>query len=1009
MSRSVMVSFSLAVASLSMQAASLPLPGSIIELFDGKTGVVSVASGELGEPDLSGSDMLPPRSWKRLDAPSVYRFSASDGDVMARVNALDLKPGDKVLFRRGDLFRGRIDGRDGVTYGAWGEGPLPTLCASKRNYADPSLWKPTCESNVWRCTEKLHNVGIVLFDHDPQVLGAYDRTFAQMRLPKRDEPFDRPVELDADLTFRNLFHEDVLELRSDAGNPGERFRRIEIGQHGHCIWIKGSGITVENLHLTLSGTHGVGGSGARTNITVRNCVIDWIGGSIIEGWKFGTARFGNGVEIWGGCDGFRVENNWIYQIYDTGATIQCNDRTDFVCRMKDVEFVSNRIENCFWALEYYNMRNAPGSSVENVRFADNICLRTGRGWGCVGREHLAPVVALGSSPPDVSGFIVERNIFDGSTGAIIARCPPAPENAFRFNGNVYRQRTGGIFHRANRPKSVVPFSADPFSPEYVRRFEMEPIGADTSAMLAARYGEHEGHIEELGLRKGERMVIIGDSLTNQGLGVRNGGYWHRLTNAVAQVHGTDHATIIPLGFSGWHVPSWIETEKKTRSKGFRYDTCGKYWDVKDVFDAGADIVVVFLGMNDILRPVITSDDASQTEWIERYRGFIATLRARLRPRRVLLCTISPLTGDPQSRKNEIRREMNSRIRALAKDEKCGVVEIDHALDPLNDEARRLWKSHLAGDFVHPSWGLGHAAIARAMADALGEWEAEKLLSGEVRREAEKVLARADAFSVNQTALVSSLRPDADVFDYEISWHLKAECGTAKVSIDLPEGWQVVATNTVSMVPFATEPRYFDGTRGYFTVRGAPNRAMTQIRLVAQTVGGTHVKTVGIPAPWRARNNGGEWRMLSPSWDYCGWGSAATVDPFQSFFGSTNETLTVFRRIFVPTVRKAEVRLSTRTFSAPRLKMAVRVNGEDVGSRTVRSGKKGSVAEPIPVELKAGWNTLEVDCSHDRSQRQFLCSLVLPGGKAMDDVLYDWRLRQRESPMKDAYRAKNKAW
>ena len=57
------------------------------------------------------------------DAAGVtYRFSANDGDVIGRVNALDLKPGDKVLFRRGDLFRGAIQGPSGVTYGAWGSG-----------------------------------------------------------------------------------------------------------------------------------------------------------------------------------------------------------------------------------------------------------------------------------------------------------------------------------------------------------------------------------------------------------------------------------------------------------------------------------------------------------------------------------------------------------------------------------------------------------------------------------------------------------------------------------------------------------------------------------------------------------------------------------------------------------------------------------------------------------------------------------------------------------------------
>lgn len=447
---------------------------------------------------------------------ATYRFSANGGDVIGRVNALDLKPGDKVLFKRGELFRGAIQGRGGVTYGAWGEGPRPTICASRRDYADPSLWRPTGETNVWRCTERLHNVGIVLFDHDPQVLGAYDRKFALMRLPSRNEPFDKPVALDADLTFRNLFHEDRVELRSDLGNPGARFRHIEMGEHGHCLWLKGDGITVEDLHLTLSGSHGVGGSGMRKDTTVHNYVIDWLGGSIIEGWKFGTARFGNGVEIWGGCDGFRVHDNWIYQIYDTGVTIQCNDRSDFVCRMVNVEFVSNRIENCFWALEYYNRNNAPGSFTRNVLFKGNVCLRTGRGWGCAGREHLSPVLALGETPADTGNFTVEGNVFEGSTGPIVARRGACREGVFRFRGNTYRQFPGGKLESDWGVFTSAEMSAEPTSPDYTNKFVNTPFDASAADYLARRYGDVSARVETLGLRKGERVLILGDSLTNQG-------------------------------------------------------------------------------------------------------------------------------------------------------------------------------------------------------------------------------------------------------------------------------------------------------------------------------------------------------------------------------------------------------------------------------------------------------------------------------------------------------------
>lgn len=409
--------------------------------------------------------------------------------TITRLNGLDLQPGDRALFRRGDLFRGSIQARKGVSYGAFGEGSArPTICASKRDYADPSLWVRTAESNVWRCTERIHNAGIVLFDCEPRAIGDAPRV-AEMRLPKRNEPFDKPVVLDADLTFRNLFREDGLELRSDAGNPGERFRHIEIGEHGHCLWINADDLLVEDLHLTLSGSHGVGGSGERRNVTVRNCQIDWLGGSIIEGWKFGTVRFGNAIEIWGGCNGFRALNNRISNVYDTGVTIQCNDRKDFVCRIENVLFASNVIDNCFWALEYYNRNNAPGSYTRNVRFLGNVCRGTGRGWGCKGREARAPTISIGETPEGSSGIVVEENRFMGSTGPLVLIREPVAEGAVVFRGNVYAQREGGTLLVRQPPVRTFAATAE------ARPETVIPCGRDARDVIRRELGDTAAQID----------------------------------------------------------------------------------------------------------------------------------------------------------------------------------------------------------------------------------------------------------------------------------------------------------------------------------------------------------------------------------------------------------------------------------------------------------------------------------------------------------------------------------
>ena len=413
-----------------------------------------------------------------------YRFAADGSDVVARVNALDLKPGDRVLFKCGDLFRGSIHAKTGVTYGAWGEGaPPPTVCNSRRDYADPALWKETDAKNVWRCTEKIHNAGIVLFDRDPRNVSEGSPLVARMRYPALKEPLDKLVLLDADLTFRNIFREDRLELRSDLGNPGSRFKHIEIGEHGHCVRIDADDLIVENLHLTLSGSHGVGGSGDRRNIEVRHCTIDWLGGSIIEGWKFGTVRFGNGVEIWGGVDGFRVHDNVIHDIYDTGVTVQCNDLEDFICRIRNVEFRSNVIERCFWGLEYYNKNNAPGSFTRGLHFIGNVCRDIGRGWGCEGREWRAPAINLGETPEGSADILVKGNVFDGSTGSLVTLRAPYPKGVFVFRNNTYCQRKGNVLIR------YTPIARSPVTTISRENMIEFPFGDDAEEVIRRELGD----------------------------------------------------------------------------------------------------------------------------------------------------------------------------------------------------------------------------------------------------------------------------------------------------------------------------------------------------------------------------------------------------------------------------------------------------------------------------------------------------------------------------------------
>lgn len=360
------------------------------------------------------------------------------------VRRLDLKPGDAVLFRRGEIFRGRIQAKTGVTYSAYGEGPKPTICSSERNYADAALWEKTDVANVWRCTVPVSNAGIVTFDHDPQVIGKYDVTVGQMRCNRTKTP--SPAHLKEDLAFWNDMPANRLYLCSAKGNPGSRFSRIEIGCSGNSIAVGCDGVTVDNLHITLTGSHGVG-AGTVRNLEVRNCVFDWLGGSLLipEGRKNGPCLYGNAVEVYGGCDGYRVHDCWMYQIYDTGITHQCHHARNAEIRQFNVEHARNLIEYCFWSIEYYNAFNKFGET-RNVYVHDNFCRFGGYGWGCRGRAGGAPMYSIDDRPDVTSNYVNEANTLERCLGILVnnfGRHASPPD--FVFRKNVYVQPRGWHF------------------------------------------------------------------------------------------------------------------------------------------------------------------------------------------------------------------------------------------------------------------------------------------------------------------------------------------------------------------------------------------------------------------------------------------------------------------------------------------------------------------------------------------------------------------------------------
>ncbi|MBQ8509649.1 MAG: right-handed parallel beta-helix repeat-containing protein [Clostridia bacterium] len=323
----------------------------------------------------------PETAWKTLD----------------KVNSASLATGNYVCFERGGLWRGQIQCKQGVTYTAYGEGDKPIICGSPEDGADESKWVETDIPGLWKYTREFgKDVGVVIFNHGEAVgLKCLVKTNADgsMVNQTRNVPYTGLESLTEDLEFYHI-GSGALYLVSEE-NPGKRFNSIEFAWKADCFDGSASDVTIDNFNIKYTGAHGVG-FGSCKNLTVTNCEIEWIGGGILSKNESadGTityTRYGNGVEIYGSCDGYVVEGCYIHDIYDAGITNQLkftDSSPEKVYNQKNIRYAGNVLENCEWTIEYYldlNSQENP-STISNFVIEDNYLWYAGGGW-CIQRPN----------------------------------------------------------------------------------------------------------------------------------------------------------------------------------------------------------------------------------------------------------------------------------------------------------------------------------------------------------------------------------------------------------------------------------------------------------------------------------------------------------------------------------------------------------------------------------------------------------------------------------------------
>ncbi len=359
---------------------------------------------------------------------------ATAWQTLEKVNNARLKQGSYVCFERGGLWRGQLDPHTGVTYTAYGIGAKPKLYRSPIDAADPSLWTETNYENIWMIQLDKNDVGTLVFNEgEAHAIKCIIRTEGDGSTYNNTtgSAWHGYQSLNLDLHFWHDYRDSgKLYLYSAKGNPGARFSSINLNTKGHAIDIRDgvSNVVIDNFCIKYTGSHGIG-AGTITNLTVTNCEFAWIGGSIqsegIYGRNYAT-RFGNAVQIWGGCDGFTVTDNYIYQIYDAAITQQYTEREGREMSQSNVNYSRNVIEYCNYSIEYWldyprDTDDYIGKGkIDNFLISDNYMWYAGKGF-CEQRpdKQSAAHIKSWAGGHAADHFLIRGNLMYGTTYELI--------------------------------------------------------------------------------------------------------------------------------------------------------------------------------------------------------------------------------------------------------------------------------------------------------------------------------------------------------------------------------------------------------------------------------------------------------------------------------------------------------------------------------------------------------------------------------------------------------------
>ncbi len=294
--------------------------------------------------------------------------------------------GSRILLKRGDTFYGEfrpitrgLEGNE-VYIGAYGEGPKPIISGAKiitdrdAFIQEGDFFK--IDLSDWNNYDGYRDV---IKKNDTKIYYA-NVGFVQDRNGKKYGEHKQYVPASNDFSnakekYDYLEVDKYLYIKTDV-NPIDELGELTLGGYVTLYYV-GDNTVTEDLHLQNTGWNGVEKRVYPIkNVTIRNCIVDNIGGS--QQWGIYNSEgkftlFGNGIQFWDGADDILVEKNIIRNVYDAGFTIQSHVGSYDNVVVRDNLFINNE-----YSVELWDSQSSTG--IYNYEQYNNISINQGRGW-----------------------------------------------------------------------------------------------------------------------------------------------------------------------------------------------------------------------------------------------------------------------------------------------------------------------------------------------------------------------------------------------------------------------------------------------------------------------------------------------------------------------------------------------------------------------------------------------------------------------------------------------------